>query len=360
MKKPSFKRIKRAGTSVKIAAAVGTLAVILTACGGEDTAATSNSGATNSAAAANQAESAASIPPAATESAANPSEAPVTPEQLPEALLAGNYKGIYERFSAPFKESVSEADFIKMAESFMSGVKSLEKSSILNKSGAEKRTWVSDSGTKGIVGIFDAEGTIIGLQVKELSPATETDSILTKNSYSLPFHGEWLVIWGGNNALVNYHYEYESQRYAYDFVQAKDGYSYEGDPLKNESYFAFGQDILAPADGTVVSVVNDIADNEPVGVMNEKVPAGNMVVIDHGGEYSYLAHMKKGSAVVKPGDKVSKGDVLGQTGNSGNSSEAHLHFQLSDGKDLFTSSAIAVKWEGGMKPVQGETIGSAE
>ncbi|ANY70574.1 metalloendopeptidase [Paenibacillus sp. BIHB 4019] len=284
----------------------------------------------------------------------------ITPEQLPDALLAGNYKGIYERFSAPFKESVSEADFLKMAESFMSGVKSLDKSSLLNKSGAEQRTWVSDSGTKGIIGIFDAEGTILGLQVKELTPATETDNILTKNSYSLPFRGEWLVVWGGNNALINYHYEYESQRYAYDFVQAKDGFSYEGDPLKNESYFAFGQDIIAPADGTVVSVVNDIADNEPVGVMNEKAPAGNVVVIDHGGEYSYLAHLKKGSAVVKPGDKVSKGDVLGQTGNSGNSSEAHLHFQLSDGKDLFTSSAIAVKWEGGIKPVQGETIGSAE
>ncbi|KQO18885.1 metalloendopeptidase [Paenibacillus sp. Leaf72] len=323
---------------------------MLTACGGGDTAATNNSGATSEA----------SSSPTAAESTTNPSEALITPEQLPEALLAGNYKGIYERFSAPFKEQVSEADFLKMAESFMSGVKSLEKSSILNKSGVEQRTWVSDSGTKGIVGIFDAEGTIIGLQVKELSPATETDSILTKNSYSLPFRGEWLVIWGGNNALINYHYEYESQRYAYDFVQAKDGFSYEGDPLKNESYFAFGKDIIAPADGTVVSVVNDIADNEPVGVMNEKAPAGNVVVIDHGGEYSYLAHMKKGSAVVKPGDKVSKGDVLGQTGNSGNSSEAHLHFQLSDGKDLFTSSAIAVKWEGGIKPVQGETIGSAE
>ncbi|WP_235533058.1 M23 family metallopeptidase [Paenibacillus sp. Leaf72] len=350
MKKPSFTMIKQASTSVKIAAAVGTLAVILTACGGGDTAATNNSGATSEA----------SSSPTAAESTTNPSEALITPEQLPEALLAGNYKGIYERFSAPFKEQVSEADFLKMAESFMSGVKSLEKSSILNKSGVEQRTWVSDSGTKGIVGIFDAEGTIIGLQVKELSPATETDSILTKNSYSLPFRGEWLVIWGGNNALINYHYEYESQRYAYDFVQAKDGFSYEGDPLKNESYFAFGKDIIAPADGTVVSVVNDIADNEPVGVMNEKAPAGNVVVIDHGGEYSYLAHMKKGSAVVKPGDKVSKGDVLGQTGNSGNSSEAHLHFQLSDGKDLFTSSAIAVKWEGGIKPVQGETIGSAE
>ncbi|WP_338554357.1 M23 family metallopeptidase [Paenibacillus sp. KS-LC4] len=360
MKKPSFTMIKQAGTSVKWAAAVGTLAVILTACGGGDTAATSNSGATNSPAAANQAEGAASSAPVASETATNAGEALVTPEQLPKALLAGDYTGIYERFSASFKGQVSEADFIKMAESFMSGVKSLENTSILNKGGAEQRTWVSDSGTKGIVGVFDMEGTIVGLQVKDLTPATETDSLLTKNSYSLPFRGEWLVIWGGNNVLVNYHYEYESQRYAYDFVQAKDGNSYEGDPLKNESYFAFGQEILAPADGTVVSVVNDIADNEPVGVMNEKAPAGNVVVIDHGGEYSYLAHMKKGSATVKAGDKVTKGDVIGLTGNSGNSSEAHLHFQLSDGDDLFTSKAIAVKWEGGIKPIQGETIGSAE
>lgn len=90
--------------------------------------------------------------------------------------------------------------------------------------------------------------------------------------------------------------------------------------------------------------------------MNEKVPAGNEVVIDHGGEYSVLAHMKKGSVKVKVGDKVKSGDEIGLLGNSGNSSEAHLHFQVSDGADLFKSRSININWKNRIAPVQGETI----
>ncbi|TGU70988.1 M23 family metallopeptidase, partial [Mesorhizobium sp. M00.F.Ca.ET.186.01.1.1] len=124
------------------------------------------------------------------------------------------------------------------------------------------------------------------------------------------------------DVLSNYHYAIPSQRYAYDIIKIKDGYSYSGDATKNESYYAFGQEILAPQDGTVVHVVSDIPDNVPVGTMNDKQPAGNVVVIDHGnGEFSYLAHLKQGSAKVKVGDRVKKGDLLGLCGNSGNSSE---------------------------------------
>ncbi|WP_249901305.1 peptidoglycan DD-metalloendopeptidase family protein [Paenibacillus sp. PK3_47] len=280
----------------------------------------------------------------------------VQPENLAEALLKNNFSGIYARFSPEFKQQVSEAQVAEMGTSFIEGVQSFEPSSNLTLNGTEQRSWRSDAGDKGITAVFDEEGIILGLQLTGLAAYPETDGARTKTAITLPLNGEWLVFWGGSNVLDNYHYEHVSQRYAYDFVQAVDGYSYTGDPLINESYHAFGKDVIAPADGVVTEVVNDIPDNSPVGVMNEKVPAGNAVVIDHGGEYSFLAHLKQSSVTVKKGDQVKTGDVIGQLGNSGNSSEPHLHFQVSDGADLFSSRSLNIRWNDNLQPVRGRTV----
>lgn len=343
MKKRSKNIINGAAVSAKTALAVGSLALLLAACGGGDTDVNTNAEAGQT-----------TSPPIEKDQVA------FTPDELPKALLDGNYKGIYAHFSQPLKDLLSEADLAKSGEEFTKDIKTMERTSSMLINGADRRTWVSDGGNKGLLGMFDPDGTITAIQVQELTSSPETDTKLSKHEYALPFQGDWFVFWGGENVLVNYHYEFESQRYAYDFIQTKDNYSFKGDPLKNESYYAFGKNIVAPADGTIVSVVNDIADNEPVGVMNPKQPAGNVVVIDHGGEYSYLAHLKKGSATVKPGDKVKKDDVIGLTGNSGNTSEPHLHFQLSDGADLFAARSINIRWENEMKPIQGETLTAAE
>lgn len=58
-----------------------------------------------------------------------------------------------------------------------------------------------------------------------------------------------------------YHYEYENQRYAFDFIMLKNGQAFAGDSLINESYFAFGGPILAPCAGTVIRVENTNSDN---------------------------------------------------------------------------------------------------
>ncbi|MGV7114963.1 peptidoglycan DD-metalloendopeptidase family protein [Paenibacillus kyungheensis] len=327
----------------KWALALGALTVAITACNGTNTAQPATTVDTTT-------------PTTATEQPTTPT-AKLTAEEVPTALLEGQYKEVYAQFSDNFKKQISEKDFVSSAEASLQSVKAFNKAADMEINDADVRSWVSDSGNIGLNLTIDQQGTILGLQAKALTPTPATDKVTTKNEYAFPFKGDWFVFWGGNNALINYHYEYESQRYAYDFIQRKDGFSYKGDPLKNESYYAFGQPLYAPADGKVVSVLSNIPDNEPVGKMNPKVPAGNEIVIAHSnGEYSVIGHMKKGSALVKVGDMVKTGDKLGLVGNSGNSSEAHLHYQVSDGADLFKSKAIQIKWQDGSKPVQGETI----
>lgn len=149
-----------------------------------------------------------------------------------------------------------------------------------------------------------------------------------QSNYSLPFDGEWYVMWGGRTRVQNYHVDYPDQRYANDLVMIKDGWSYEGDGKDNTDYYCFGVEVLSPADGTVLEIENGVMDNIP-GKMNPKNPLGNYVIIDYGNdEYSFFAHFKEGSVRVKPGDTVKTGDVLALCGNSGNSSEAHIHCHL--------------------------------
>ena len=74
--------------------------------------------------------------------------------------------------------------------------------------------------------------------------------------------------------------------------------------------------------------IDGVPDNVP-GTTNTKLAPGNHVVINHGnGEYSFLAHLRNGSIAVKLGDRVQPGDRLGACGNSGESSEPHVHYHL--------------------------------
>ncbi|MGF7049549.1 hypothetical protein J2T13_004070 [Paenibacillus sp. DS2015] len=345
--------INHSGNYSRVLLGTSALVFLLSACGGEKVVKTNSNPASSN----DQKSTTASTSPIESQSVDTLSTL-IKPEELPQAMLSGNYSGIYAHFSASFKEQVSESSFADMASTFTHGIQSFPPSSVMLLNGNERRVWINPAGDKGIMALFDDKGTILGLQIMGLASYPETDKKKTYTVFELPFHGDWYVFWGGTNVMDNYHYEHESQRYAYDFVQEVDGVSYIGEPLKNESYYAFGQDIIAPADGIVITVVNDIADNEPVGVMNEKEPAGNVVIIDHGGEYSYLAHLKQGSATVKSGDHVKSGDVIGQLGNSGNSSEPHLHYQVSDGADLFASQSLNIHWNNDLNPVKGQTIQS--
>lgn len=129
-----------------------------------------------------------------------------------------------------------------------------------------------------------------------------------------------------------------SEEFAVDWVKlGQNGATFSGDPLVNTSYFAYGQNVIAAARGSIVEVVNDIAENTPTQFPNpddlevETLP-GNHIVEDFGdGRYALHAHMIPGSVRVKKGDAVVPGEVLGLLGNSGNSTQPHLHFHVMDG-----------------------------
>ncbi len=126
------------------------------------------------------------------------------------------------------------------------------------------------------------------------------------------------------------------QRYAIDWVQlGADDKSFAGPAKENRSYHSWGKDALAVAAGTVVEVKDGIPENVPgaraVPITLETI-GGNHVTIDLGnGRYAFYAHLQPGSLKVRLGERVRRGQVLGLVGNSGNSSEPHLHFHVSDG-----------------------------
>ncbi len=178
---------------------------------------------------------------------------------------------------------------------------------------------------------FDRDGIIFVFEVQTLPFEAETDYLdyRTKTRLRLPFEGEWYTSWGGHTIDLNQHTVAPDQRFAYDFLVKKDGYTFRGEGSDNEDYYCYEMEILAPADGIVVHVLDTVPENR----MSEMPPvSGNTVVIDHGnGEFSVLGHLKYRTIVVEEGERVVSGQLLGYCGNSGHSSEPHLHYHLQNG-----------------------------
>ena len=198
-----------------------------------------------------------------------------------------------------------------------------------------------------ILWTFDKNGTILGLLVQPQAGAAATthDAYKTKTPLRLPMEGTWYTFWGGHNSVENYHVVDRGQRFAYDFLVRKDGRTHEGDGTRLEQFFAFDRPIFAPGDGIVVAAESDLPDMAP-GKMDPTHAMGNHIIIKHGnGEFSFLCHLRQGSVKVKSGDKVITGQDVARCGNSGNTSEPHLHYHLQttgtfgDGDGLPGSSA---------------------
>jgi murein DD-endopeptidase MepM/ murein hydrolase activator NlpD len=143
-------------------------------------------------------------------------------------------------------------------------------------------------------------------------------------------HRQALIPIDGHGAIA--------QRFAIDWVQLRDdGKTFQGDKKDNKNYLAYGHEAYAVADGIVTETKDGIPENIP-GATSRAVPitletvGGNHVIIDiGGGNYAFYAHLQPGSLRVKLGEKVHRGQVVGLVGNSGNSTEPHLHFHIENG-----------------------------
>jgi hypothetical protein len=175
-----------------------------------------------------------------------------------------------------------------------------------------------------------------------------------------PFAGDrWLAANGPSNksihrrAVIVLNGKPRSpERYAIDWIKlGDDGNSYTGDQYKNSSYHAYDVPILAVADGKIVTVKDGLPENVP---HTEKLAvamtlvniAGNHVVEDIGGGlYAGYAHFIPGSITVKAGERVRRGQVLGRLGNSGNSSEPHLHLQVCDASSFLICEGVPMEFK---------------
>ena len=165
--------------------------------------------------------------------------------------------------------------------------------------------------------------------------------------FSLPFHGSWLVANGGVTPEVSHSWEIPQQRYAYDFlIVDKNGRHFSGEGTDPATYYCYGREILAPADGFVAALYTGAPDSP----INKRRPVcladdlrGNYVLLNHGsGVYSLLAHLKPGSIRVYVGQAVARGECIARCGNSGNTTEPHLHFQLQRGRDFFAVPSLPI------------------
>jgi Peptidase family M23 len=181
---------------------------------------------------------------------------------------------------------------------------------------------------------------------------------------TLPFRGTWRTEMSPARRVPSHGTHLFATTYGIDFVAVQGRRSAATRDWRTvlsteppERFLAFGRPILAPAAGRVVGVHEGEADHEARRSQFALVPyaltqakrahggagalAGNHVIIERdGGGYVVLAHLRAGSIQVEEGDRVAVGQELGQCGNSGNSTQPHVHVQVMDSPDPFTARGL--------------------
>lgn len=182
---------------------------------------------------------------------------------------------------------------------------------------------------------------------------------------TLPFRGTWLARNSPARRVPSHGTHLFATTYAMDFIAVRGRRTattrdwralVSTEPV--DRFFAFGQPILAPAAGRVVSVHDGEADHVARRSAVARVPyaltqaarvrggagaiAGNHVILELEGRGGYvvLAHLRSGSIRVRTGEAVAAGRELAACGNSGNSTQPHLHIQIMDSADPFTARGL--------------------
>lgn len=287
--------------------------------------------------------------------------------QFEQHYSNGQYDSIYTLFSSSMQQHLPLSETRK----FFSGLKD-EAGEILEREAAGLKSNQATYKTTFERGIFalnvslDADDKITGFVIKPYLADSLPKLERNASSLILPFKEPWTVLWGGDGRELNHHVQNQAQKHAFDFfIVGTNGKTYKTDGRTNEDYYAFGKEIIAPCDGEVVMVVDGINDNQP-GEMNPVYIPGNTVIVKTtAGEYLVLSHFKQESIVVRPGERVKQGQLLGLCGNSGNSSEPHLHFHLQNVEEMYKATGAKMYFENILvngeskkdySPVKGEVV----
>jgi len=137
-----------------------------------------------------------------------------------------------------------------------------------------------------------------------------------------PLDGTWYVLQGGG-ALINHHARITEQRGGVDLVGLGPLGTRTRPGHDARAYAAYGRTVHAPCDGQVISAAGAVDDQRP-GELRYQPAHGNHVFLDTGHEIVKLSHLRPGSVTVRPGDLVRTGQLLGEVGNSGHTTEPHL------------------------------------
>jgi hypothetical protein len=172
-------------------------------------------------------------------------------------------------------------------------------------------------------------------------------------------NGEFYVVNGGYSILINPHMKtleraplrfYRGQSYALDIVKLnRYGFRAQGAwPRDLAGYEIFGEPLYAPCDGEVLFTENRLPDRVPPEYDRQN-PAGNFVYLECGASGVLLAHLMQSSVAVVPGDRVREGQPIGRVGNSGYSTEPHLHIHAQrggGGVDFLAADPLPLQVEG--------------
>ncbi|MFD3688096.1 M23 family metallopeptidase [Nocardiopsis sp. NPDC058631] len=189
-----------------------------------------------------------------------------------------------------------------------------------------------------------------------------------------PLSGAWLAMNSPADRVPSHGTRAYGQEYAIDVLtdsEERPAFGWWPPVRHNRDFPTFGEPLLAVADAVVVHARDHRRDH----LSRNSYPAlayllvegavrslggagpvvGNHVVLDlGGGVFALYAHVRRGSLKVREGDRVRTGQTLALCGNSGNSTEPHLHFQLMDRADPDLGQGIPFTWRGVGVPANGE------
>ncbi|MFW2380467.1 MAG: M23 family metallopeptidase [Acidimicrobiales bacterium] len=286
-----------------------------------------------------------------------------------DQFLNDDLDDLYARVSDEF------ATFVSL-DQLRSGRTQLETQAPLGRVGAERAVQLSPQnrfyaaeigwgdGTLGLTSSFGESSEINGLLLTP-QPAQSEDPVaeyLSPVPFRLPFEGVWFTFWGGDTAIQNYHVAVPVQRHAFDFLIWKNGGTHAGDGTDVTDYWTYGQRVVAPAAGTVVTIVDGLPDQVPQTGSDTVNPAGNHVVIEVApDEFIVIAHLQAGSILVEEGDGVQSGQPIGLVGNSGTSTEPHIPIHLQDAPEFsLSASGLPLEftnyWADGAEVVMGQPL----